>query len=218
MINHYLIQKALRAKLLTFALPTTGSAQISATTSGYARASGSFLTDGFTPGMEVTGTGFSTAANNTAKTITSVTATAMLAPGCAVEAAATRTLTVNLPLGRAWENVKYEPTTKVPWVEENYLPGGMEKTSLGPLGELEALPLYVVKIYVPQNTGIGAARTYADQLITLFAPGTSLTVAGHTVTVRTVPTTYAGQLIQTESGFGVIPVTVPIRVRTANSI
>ena len=218
MINHYAIQKALRAKLLALEVCTTGSVQISATATGYARASGSFLTDGFVPGLEVAGTSFGESANNTAKTITSVTALALTCPGCTVEAVGARTLTVGLPGNQAWENVELEPTAGDPWVEEQYVPGPMEKITLGSLGELEVLPIYAQKIYVPSGNGVGAARKYADALLTLFAPGTALTVSGHTVVVRTQPAPYSGQLLQAGPGFATIPITVPIRVRTANSI
>jgi len=217
MINHYAIQKALRTQLLSLEVVTT-TATIEGTATGYTRSSGSFITDGFSPGMEVTGTGFSESANLSAKTIQSVTALTLTCSGCAVEAADTRTLTVGLPSGRAWENKEYSPTTGDPFVEENYLPGPMEQVTLGPYGFLEAFPSLVVKIYVPPNDGIGAARQYADALLALFAPRTSLTVASHTVTVRTQPAPYSGQLLQTDSGWAVLPITVPLRVRTANSI
>ena len=218
MINHYLIQKALRAKLLTLAdVATTGSTTLEATATGYARAAGSFLTDGFTNGMEVTPTGFT---QTDVGTIITVTALAMaINGGRTVEAAGGgRTLAVALPSDRAWENVPFDPTGGRPYVEENYLPGPMDKVTLGPLGILEADPTYVVKIYVPDGFGIGAARSYTDALFTLFAPTTSITVAGATVTVRTQPSPFAGQLLQTESGFAVTPFTVPLRVRTANAI
>ena len=218
MINHYLIQKALRAKLLTLEVCTTGSVTISGTSTGYARTTGSFLTDGFAPGMEVTGTSFGESANNTAKSITSVTALTMTCPGCTTETAGTRTLAVGLPADRAWENIKLDPTTGSPWVEEQYVPGPMEKVTLGPLGQLEVLPIYAPRIYVPAGSGVGAARSYADAIITLFAPSTSFTVSGHTVVVRSVPAPYSGQLLQAGPGFAVVPVTIPLRVRTANSV
>ena len=217
MINHYLIQKALRAKLLTLTVCTTGSVQISATATGYARASGSFLTDGFVPGLEVAGTGF-VPANNANKTLTGVTALTLTCPGNSVEAAGTRTITAGLPSDRAWENVVFNPTTGTPFVEEVYLPGPMEAMTLGALGQLEVLPIYAPKIFVPAGSGVGAARSYADALLTLFAPRTSLTVTGHTVTVGAVPAPYSGQLLQGLPGWAVIPVTIPLRVRTANSI
>jgi hypothetical protein len=216
MINHYAAQKALRVKLLTLSVATTGSIQISATTTGYERASGSFLTDGFVPGMEVSGSGFGVTANNTAKTIRSVTALTMTCPNTDTEAAGARTLTVGLPATRAWENINIEPARNSTWIEEEYVPGPMTKATVGPLGYVEALPLYVVKIYVPSGSGMGAARSYGDALLTLFAPGTSIATG---ITVRGDVAPFVGQLFQdVPPGFAVLPVTVPIRIRTANSI
>jgi len=217
-INHHAIQLALRTKLLTLEVCTTGSVQLSATATGYERASGSFLTDGFVPGMEVAGASFTGAANNANKTISSVTALTMTCPGTTVEAVGARTLTVGLPASRAWENIAHEPTSNKPYVQEEYIPGPMEKTTLGPLGETETLPLYVPRVFVVAGNGADAGRKYADALIEHFAPGTSFTVSGHTVVVRSVPAPFSGQLLQAGPGFAFVPVTVPLRVRTANSI
>lgn len=224
MIDHYAAQKALRVKLLTLEVATTGSIQISATATGYERASGSFLTDGFIPGMEVSGTGFGESANNTAKTLKSVTALTMICPNTSVEAVGARTLAVELPNIRIWENAiplnaSGEATDVVrgsPYAEEEYVPGPMIKATLGPFGQLEALPLYVIKIYVPSGSGVGAARAYSDALLTLFAPSTSITTGA---TVRGDVAPFVGQLFQdVPPGFAVVPVSVPVRLRTANSI
>ena len=217
MINHKAIQTALGDHLLDLEVVTlTGT--IEATATGYTRSSGSFITDGFEPGMEVAGTGFTNAANNTAKTITSVAALSLVCSGCVAEGADTRTLTVGLPAGRAWENVHYEITADDPWVEENYLPAPMNAITMGANAQLECDVTYVVKVYVPINVGTNAARGYADALISHFAPRTSITVSGHTCVVRTRPAPYAGQLLRNEAGHAVLPVTVPLRVRTANII
>ena len=118
MIDHYAAQKALRVKLLTLSVATTGSVQISATATGYERATGSFLTDGFLSGMEVGGTGFGETANNAKKTLSSVTALTMTCPNTSVEAVGARTLDVGLPATRAWENINVEPARGSTWIEE----------------------------------------------------------------------------------------------------
>jgi hypothetical protein len=72
--------------------PTTGSTSLSAVAGGYARAAGSFITDGFVVGGWVTASGFATPANNGVSQITSVTATTLTVAKTAppvVEAAAT---------------------------------------------------------------------------------------------------------------------------------
>jgi hypothetical protein len=219
MISHDEAVLALRTKLLTLSVATTGSTALSATATGYARAAGSFITDGFRVGMELTGTSFTNPANNTAKTITAVTATTITASGTAVEAEGTRTLTVGVPSGRAWENKEYEPTEGKPWLEEQYLPGPMRRETLGSTAQLEALPQYLPRIYVPAGSGSAAAFKYSDALLTLFAPSTQLTLAsGDTMRVRGDVAPFAGQLFQVAPGFAVVPITVPLRLRTTNSI
>jgi hypothetical protein len=219
MISHHEAVLALRTKLLTLSVATTGSTALSATATGYARAAGSFITDGFRVGMEVVGSGFASPDNNAAKTVTAVTATALSADSTAVEAEGTRTLTVGVPAGRAWENVEYEPTEGTPWLEEIYLPGPMRRETLGATAQLEVLPQYLPRIYVPAGSGPDAARKYADAILTLFAPSTQLTLAsGDTMRVRGDIAPFVGQLTQVAPGFAVVPITVPLRLRTTNSI
>lgn len=218
MINHALVERALRTKLKTLEVVTTGSTSLSATATGYARAAGSFLTDGFFPGLEVVGTGWGDPDNDAAKTITGVTTLTLTCPGTEAEAAGTRTLTVGLPQYRSWENMRFEPTAGSPWVRETYLPGPMSVIESGSLALLEALPQYVVSVYVPQNVGMDASRAYTDALLTLFAPGTRITVTGATCIVRENPAPYVGQIIRDDQGFAVAPVTIPLRLTTANTV
>jgi len=217
-INHKAIVTALGDHLLDLSVCTTGSITVTVTSTAYTRASGSFVTDGFEPGMEVAGTGFNESENNSAKTILGVSALSLTCSGLTAEGAGSRTLSVGLPAGQAWENVHYEPTTGDPWIEENYLPGPMEQITLGSFGELEVFPTYVIKVYTPINVGMSAIRSYVDAILSHFAPRTELTVANHAVMVRTQPAPYSGQILRLDSGFVVCPVTVPLRVRTANTI
>jgi len=215
MISHEQMQQAMRDRALTLSVVTTGATSLSATATGYARAAGSFLTDGFRIGMEVAGTSFSFAANTAAKVITDVSALALTCPGCVVEAAGTRTLTVGLPEKRDWENLPLTPVAGRPYVREQYLPGPMAKVTLGPGGELESDPLYVLQIFVPANTGFLALAKYADALLDHFAPDTALSLAnGDVLTVRTKPAPWRGQLLQDVPGWAVVPVTIPFRLRT----
>jgi hypothetical protein len=214
--SHTDVLLAVRNVLLTFAGPTTGSTTLAATATGYSRASGSFVDDGFVIGMEITPSGFST---NTVDVLTGVTALTLTTKNArSVETSASgRTISVALPSARSWENVALTPTAGVPYITEEYVPGPSEKISMGPLGETEALPLYVVKVFVPSNTGRAAASKYADALLNLFASGTGIGVSGATVHVRSDPGPFAGQLIQTDDGWAVVPVTIPLRYRVANA-
>jgi hypothetical protein len=71
------------------AVSTTGAASLSATATGYARASGSFVTNGFRVGDTVTVSGFTNPQNNGQAVVTAVAATSLtVSRALAVEAAA----------------------------------------------------------------------------------------------------------------------------------
>ena len=217
MINHVATQLALRNKALSLSVCTTGSATLVATTTGYTRASGSFVTDGFVIGLEITPTGF---ASNPVSVIQSVTATTItVADARTAEASgAARTLAVKLPASRAWESVAFTPVTGKPYIEERYIPGPMSLNAFGPTAMLEASPMYQLRVYVPQNSGISADGKYADAIITHFAPSTEMTVGSDTLFVRADVSTYRGQRMIADGGWSVIPVTIPCRIYPSNSI
>lgn len=88
-------------RLTFFEPPRIILGERSATSTGYARATGSFITDGYVTGQVVWGAGFTNAANNGAHTLTNVTALELTCTGTVVEADAPgRSLTrVDLSLG-----------------------------------------------------------------------------------------------------------------------
>lgn len=219
MIDHVAAIQALRTQALTLAVCTTGSTSLSNTTSAYVRAAGSFLTDRFRAGMEVTPTGFP---SSTKQTITNVTATVMTVSGTMTAAAAAsgRTLAVGLPSNRQWENTDFTPpSAPTPYVVEQYLPGPTSKVTIGPFGQVEGTPMYALAVYAANKVGIDAPYAYADALLDLFAPSTNLSLSdGNTLRVRTDTGPYRGQLIRDDAGRSVIPITIPLRIRTANLI
>jgi hypothetical protein len=87
MLDHTAATLALRARAIATTLASTSGVDLTATTTGYTRAdAGSFLTDGFRSGMEVTPAGFSANAVDvitevTASTITTKTAHAAQSSG-----------------------------------------------------------------------------------------------------------------------------------------
>lgn len=216
MISHQQMQLALRTRASSLSVCTTGSTTLQATSTGYARSSGSFLTDGFRPGMEVVGTGFNLAANNAAKTVTAVTATALTCSGTSLEGAASgRTLSVGLPSRVAWEGIVFEPSPGDPWGEEQFVPGPSRQVTLSTYGEMEFTALYVMRVNVPEGVGTEAANAYADALIEHFAPNVTLTLDnGDVVRVRTDTSPFRGQLLARKPGWLVVPVTIPTLVRT----
>lgn len=214
--THTEIQSALQTALLSLAVCATGLTTLSATATGYARTAGSFLTDGFAPGMEVTPFGFTT---NPVDVITNVTALAMTVANArsAKVAAAGRSLTVALPTLRLWENVDAgsPPPMGVPYVEEQYLPGPAFIGNDSDMGILEMRPMYAPRVYVPANTGFLADSRYADAITSLFAPGTQFTLAsGNKLIVRGDTAPYRGQRSQAAPGWSCIPITIPLRCRS----
>lgn len=225
MNTHLAIQLALRSKLLSLSVCTTGSVTLAATTTGYSRTTGSFVTDGFAVGMEVLPAGFTA---NLRATITSVLALAITVNRTltAEAAGAGRSLTVGLPGTRVWENAEPEdaagaPASIVqgsPYFKEQYLPGPAARATLGSGGEFEWLPLYVPHIYVPSNGGANAARKYTDALLSHFKPETTMAVGTDTLRVKSKPAApFSGQLLQGDPGFAVVPVTIPLEIRTLNT-
>ena len=170
--------------------------------------------------MEVLGAGFSEAANNARFTVTAATALTLTVSGSLTteSAGSGKSLTVGLPLGRAWENIAYEATTSAPWIEEQLIPAGSRQITVGPLGTLETRVLYQLQVHVPEDVGIGAANRYADTLLTLFAPRTAITFGSDTARVRTDVGPFRGQLLRRRAGFATVPVTFPIEIRSANTI
>jgi hypothetical protein len=220
MIDEVMMQLALRAKALSLVVATTGTVSLSATSTGYARTTGSFQADNFWPGMEITPSGFAT---NTPRVITSVQPLAITVNTAAgavpVESVASgRSLTAGLPTQRAWENVGFEPTAGIPWVEEHFISGPSRQVTLGPNGELEVEPQYALHVNLPNDTGL-TVRRYVNALRVLFAPRTPIPLAnGDVLKVRSDTGPYPGDLQQGRPGFVVLPVTFPLRIRTQNSI
>lgn len=214
------VQLALRVHLRTLSVCTTGSTTLSATATGYARSSGSFIADGFAEGLELTASGFSNALNNGAHVVTGVTATALTCDGgnATESAAAGRTLAVGVPSRIAWEGSETERLPGWPHFQEQYIPGPAPQITLGPLGQLELTPQYQVQVHVPEDRGVLGARRYSDALKKHFAPRTAIAVGGDTLRVRADGGPFGGQVVTRVSGWIVAPITFPLRIRTANTI
>lgn len=227
MLDHAAARLALRNLLLTLSVCTTGSTSLAASAAGgtsgasaFTRTAGSFLTDGFAVGMEVAATGFATSGNNTHTTITDLSALTMTVSATLTDdvAASGRTLAVGLPQTVIYEGIPGAPTAATPYATEQYLPGPVTRRTVGTRSTLEAMPMYVVGLAVPIDTGDLAASSYVNALLTLFAPGTSLTVGSDALVVRGDPAPFAGQLLRTDDAWMQQTVTVPLRSYTANAI
>jgi hypothetical protein len=217
MVNHLAIQLACRARALTLEVCTTGSTTLAATGSTYTRAAGSFVTDGFAVGMEVTPSG--AWSDTTKRVVTAVTATVLTVDGTptAQVAASGRTLSVGLPSNAGWENVGTATEARVPMVEERYIPGATRRRTLGSFGQLEVLPIYELTFHGRTGADVTALASYADALIEHFAPDTPLTVGSDTARVRGLPAPTRSAIRTLEGGAAFTTVSIPLTLDTANS-
>lgn len=217
-VDHTVNILALRAHALALPAFASTSGTLEATATGYARAdAGSFVTDGFREGMEVVPTGFT---QTTPGIVSAVTASALtIVGGRTVQATGPgRTLTVGLPPLIAWEGVDFSPEAGRWYVDEDYVPGPAGRKTLGRFAQMEHYPTYFLNLYAPPNYGVLALYALADALTTRFAPETALVLtSGDVLRVRGDVAPFRGQLT-TRAGYAVVPVTIPLILRTANSI
>lgn len=225
MIDSDLATLALRNRMLSLAVCTTGSTTLAATTTGYTRSTGSFLADGFRDGMEFLAAGFATPGNNGYRVIESVSALAIITTSAVsqptVEAPASgRTLSVGLPQSRALDNKRFKPTTLLPYIEEDFVPGGHALIGYPSQGSRnEETGLYVVKWYGLEGKGEGGIRRPVDALKRLFAPGTVLALGdGTTIRMSRDSAVVAGQILPQGDGWAVCVVSIPWRADTTNLI
>lgn len=231
MIDHVDALTTIRSRLLGATVATTGSATLSATSTGYARSAGSFLDDDFSVGDEITeATGFSSSANNQATTaqgrvITAVTATAIACSGCSAESASTgRTITVGVPFKRAWSNTKFTPVAGFPYIADRFVPATHNTVTFPPTNaQAHETGLYVVTWFGLSEKGESAIRRGVQAILERFTPGTSLTLdSGDVLRVRGAnpgdPGPQAGQIIPIEGGWSYCQITIPWWSQSVNLI
>jgi len=227
---------ALRGRATGLVIATTGSVTLSATPTGFARAAGSFLDDGFVVGMEIASSGFAQAANNGVGVVVGVTDLALAVsmfvvsgpagvqtitrPATVVDpAAAGRTITAGFPSFRAWENKPLEPGAGIPYVEEDFVPATHKVlTAPANTGLAEETGLYVLKWYGVPEIGVAALRKSNLALAKLFAPGTNLAAGADVVRMRSDTAVFSGQVLQMSTGWAVLKLTIPWRAYSANVV
>lgn len=205
---------ALRSRLLTLVVATTGSATLSATATGYARTVGSFIDDRFRVGEEITPAGFGA---NAPAVIVARTATLITTDTThAVDAGAPgRSLLVGIPAGRAFELVPFigglngAPIAGRPYIQDRLLPGGQSSPGFGPLMDEDCL--YSIKWVGLEGKGPEAIRDPVNAIKVLFAPGTKIPVAGSDFRVRKDLAPSAGEIIPQGDGWAVCEVLIALR-------
>lgn len=92
----------------------------------------------------------------------------------------------------------FEPQTDTPWCEFRFIPNEPEPRTLGDQGEDEFTGVVNVILNYPLNSGIGETMEKADEIKTVFKPGTSFSYSGQSVQVSRSGLQRGGQ---TEAGF-----------------
>lgn len=213
MLDHVAAREAFRTRLLTLVVATTGSVTLAATTTGFTRSSGSFLTDGFAAGMEVVPTGF---ASNTAVIIQSVDALSMTIAGTrsAEASGAGRSLTVGLPVDRRWQGTQTPAAPAVatrPNVLEQWVPGQARD-----YGAMIDTGFYIVTWNALANKGIKAVFSQMQAIRDLFPPGQSFLVSADQLRVTGDPAPNFTQPITTDNGYETSTLSIPWRSVTTN--
>lgn len=202
---------------------TTGSMSLEATGSTYVRTTGSFITDGFRPGMEITEVvGFVDTAPSVVKEVSALVLTVDRALTTAA-AAGGRSLTVGLPSRVSDENVEFEPTAKKPFYVEQLIPGPpITQLSMGGRDDNATLmvePMYQLQIHVEEGVGSGALYRYVSAIVEHFRPNTTIALSnGDVIRVREDRGPYpANQILRSKPGFATLPVAIPLRLFTLNN-
>jgi hypothetical protein len=216
MLDHEIAQLALQERLQTVEVATTGSTTLSATATGYARSAGSFVTDEFAAGMEVTPTGFTQTSIGVVTRVEVLNLT--IAGGRTVESAgAGRTIAAKLPLLRGWENIKLEPVSGRPYISADYVPATTQLLTTRSPGVVEETGLYVVRWYGLANVGLLGLTRCAQAVLALFPPGNTLSLSdGSALRWRENPGPFRGLARADAPGWAVVTVTVPWRLYTTN--
>jgi hypothetical protein len=237
MIDQAAAHLALRNRASGLVVATTGTTSLSVTSSGIARTTGSFATDRFAVGMDVTPAGFGVAGNNHTALVTSVTPlllgvqlftvtphpgngnATVSYPSLTPEAAASgRSVIAGLPSRRAYELVDFQIAAGIPYLDEDFVPAGGRQYT-GPLvgGDIEETGLYVLKWYGTSGAGITALRRSVDALKARYAPGTPITSGADEVRIRTDLIPFAGQVLPNQDGgLALLTLTIPWRAHSQN--
>jgi hypothetical protein len=182
---HANLRAAFRERLLTLVdIDHSPGVSVSLASGVFTRASGSWLTAGFAPGMEVQAVGFT---GNPYGVVETVSALAMK-----LNIAGTQTVAgggqfiAALPQGRAWEGADFFPTDGRPYVAESFRAIQSRGLTAGDLGpgvvahNIEASATF----FYPKNKGTLAIERMVGAAMTLFRRGSTLSRNGDAATIQ----------------------------------
>lgn len=186
---HENIRAAFRERLLTLEpIDHSPGVSVSLANGVFTRASGSWLTAGFAPGMEVTVSGFT--GSPLYGVVDTVSALALkLGISGSQTVAGGGQFTVALPQGRAWEADTFFPTDGRPYVAESVRAASSRLRSVANTaggGTIEHIIQCSATFFYPKNKGTRALERMAGACMALFAPATRLTRSTDSALVQNV--------------------------------
>lgn len=179
---HANLRAAFRERLLTLVdIDHSPGVSVSLASGVFTRASGSWLTAGFAPGMEVQAQGFTGNPFGVVETVSAlalklnITGTQTVAGGGRFIAA--------LPQGRAWEGFDFFPVDGKPYVAESFRSNGANAYLADTATHmLEA----TLTLFYPKNKGTLAIERMAGAAMAHFKRGTRLTYGADAATINNV--------------------------------
>lgn len=214
--DHVAGREAFRQRALSLVVATSGATTLGADSSGYTRAAGSFVTDGFAAGMEVVGTGFPGSAGAAAM-IETVSALAMTITGgrTVTAPAGSRTLSVGLPADRRWQGTQTPISTVTatrPAFLDQWVPGVVEDPSFPADTGFYALTWQGIS-----NKGIVAMFRQMQALRDLFPTGYKALINGYLLHVTGMPAPSFTQPVTLVNGYDMSTLRIPWRVFSARA-
>lgn len=220
MIDLLDVREAIRQRLLTLVVATTGTTTLGATSEGFTRAAGSFADDGFAAGMEVLPSGYPTALN-APKIIETVEPLKIKISGglsSSAVAAPSRALTVGPPAAFQYENTQTpysdRPGVRPYWAEQ-FVPA-----TQGSAADTYALiadsGLYIVTSYGLGNKGVLAMARERKAIREQFYPGLQLEIGDENDWLRFMGV-QSGQPIPLDNGYVTTQYRIQWRVVSGNA-
>ena len=218
MLDHRTIKLALRARMVATVVATTGMVSLSATPNGYARTTGSFVTDGFVIGMEITPTGFS---NSAVEVVTDVQALTMTVRAShPAQTAASRTLTARMPQRRAFDGQLLDPTPDTLSLREEFVPAPSDTRTTSPNGGLTVLAgFYLVTLFAPVAVAEWVLDALGTALTEQCSGGTVIAAGNSAIRCTQRPGPSLGQILPYETpGVMVRVVRIPWTAQTRAAV
>lgn len=184
---HANLRAAFRERLLTLSdIDHSPSVSVSLANGIFTRASGSWLTAEFAPGMEVTVTGFTGSPLYGVVETVSALALKLGITGTQTVAGGGR-FVVALPQGRAWEGFDFFPTDGRPYVAESFRAVQSQGLTVGNYngpGVVSHAIEASASFFYPKNKGTLAIERMAGAAMALFRRGSTLSRNGDAATIE----------------------------------